>query len=153
MKRSTIAKTFTMAAVTALALGIATTAKAQGPQCSNASLQGTYAQKGTGVITAPPDMAGPLANVGTLTFDGNGNVTGVLVNSLNGTTVQTTETGTYKVNSDCTGTYTVQLAPLGITTNAFFVIGDSLNEIQIISTDPGGVITCVARKLFPPRSY
>jgi len=94
-------------------------------------------------------MAGPFANVGTLNFDGNGNLTGTLVNSINGTTVSATETGTYKVNSDCTGTYTVQISPLGITSQAYFVIDDSGNEVQIIVTDPGGVITCVARKQFP----
>ncbi len=70
MKRSTIAKTFTMAAVTALALCISPIANADDKGCSNATLRGTYAQTGTGVITAPPDQAGPFANVGTIVFDG-----------------------------------------------------------------------------------
>jgi len=47
MKRSTIAKTFTIAAVTALALGLAPTAKAADKGCTNATLQGTFSQKGT----------------------------------------------------------------------------------------------------------
>jgi len=70
-----IARTFTMAAVTALALAVAPTAKAQGLGCSNASLQGTFAFKGVGFIVSPASMAGPLADVNTLTFDGNGTVT------------------------------------------------------------------------------
>jgi hypothetical protein len=148
MKRSTIAKTFTIAAVTVLALGLAPTAKADDKGCTNATLSGTFAQKGSGVITAPPSIAGPMANVGTLTFDGHGAVTGALVNSLNGTIVPATEKGTYQVNPDCTGTYTVQISPLGITGHAFFVIDDVANEIQIITTDPGVVVICVARRQF-----
>ena len=149
MKPSTIAKTFTIAAVTALALGLAPTAKADDKGCTNATLNGTFSQRGTGVIIAPASIAGPMANVGTLTFDGHGVVTGTVVNSLNGTTVPATEKGTYHVNPDCTGTYTVQISPLGITGNAYFVIDDLANEIQIITTDPGVVIVCVARRQFP----
>ena len=143
------AKTFTIAAVTLLALGLAPTAKADDKGCTNATLNGTFSQKGTGVITAPPSLAGPMANVGTLTFDGRGAVTGALVNNLNGTIVPATEKGTYHVNADCTGTYTVLISPLGITGNAFFVIDSLANEIQILTTDPGSVVVCVARRQFP----
>ncbi len=152
MKRSTIVKTFTMAAVTALALGISAPAKADDKGCSNYTLRGTYAQTGTGAITAPPDMAGPFANVGTLVFDGNGGVTGGLVVNQNGSTAQATETGTYTVNSDCTGTYTVQISPFGITSQASFVIDNSGDELEILVTDPGSVITCVAKRLYPGRA-
>ena len=67
MKRSTIAKTFTIAAVSALALGTAPTMSAADKGCSNASLQGTFAYTGTGFTAA-----GPFAEVGTQTFDGKG---------------------------------------------------------------------------------
>ena len=93
----------------------------------------------------------PLANVGTVYFDGNGGLTGTLVVS-SGTSSQATETGTYTVNSDCTGTYTVQIAPFGITSQAFFAIDTNGDELEIIVTDPGSVITCVAKKLFPGRA-
>lgn len=149
MERS-ILRTFTIAAVTVLALGIASSANAQDKGCSNATLRGSYAQIGSGVITAPPDQAGPFANVGTLFFDGNGGLTGVIV--VNGSTAQATEIGTYKVNSDCTGTYTVEIDPFGITSNAFFAIGSNGDEVEIIVTDPGSAITCVAKKLYPGRA-
>jgi hypothetical protein len=152
MKRSTIAQTFTTAAVVALALCMSATAKADDKGCSANTLRGTYAQIGTGVITAPPDQAGPFANAGTLIFDGNGGLTGALVVSSNGSSSQATETGTYTVNSDCTGTYTVQIAPFGITSQAFFAIASNGDELEIITTDPGSVITCVAKKLFPGRA-
>ena len=152
MEHSTIAKTFTIATVAALALGMASTAKAQNKGCSNATLRGSYAQTGTGVITAPPDQAGPFANVGTLFFDGNGGLTGTIVVSQNGMSAQATEMGTYTVSSDCSGTYTVQIAPFGITSQAFFAIDASGDELEIIVTDPGSVITCVAKKLYPGRA-
>jgi hypothetical protein len=152
MKRSTIANTFTLAAVTVLALAISPAANAAEKGCTNATLRGSYAQIGSGVVTAPPDQAGPFANVGTLIFDGNGGLTGTVVASSNGSSAQATETGTYTVNSDCTGTYTVQIAPFGITSQAFFAIDTNGDELEIIVTDPGSVITCVAKKLFPGRA-
>ena len=147
MKRSTTTTLALAAAV--LALGLAPTAKADDKGCTNATLNGTFSQKGSGVILTPPSIAGPIANVGTLTFDGRGGLTGTVVNSLSGNTVAATEKGTYHVNSDCTGTYTVLISPLGITGNAFFVIDSQANEIQILTTDPGAVILCVARRQFP----
>src|SRR5581483_68301 len=97
MKRRTIAKTFAIAAVTALALGVAPAAKANNYKgCSNATLKGTFSHMGTGFTTAPPAMAQPFAGLGTDTFDGNGNITGTATVSINGNTVSDNEAGTYK---------------------------------------------------------
>ncbi len=148
----TAGKVFTIAAALTVALAVAPAANAQYNGCSNASLRGTFAQTGSGVITSPPDQAGPFANVGTLYFDGNGSVTGALTISQNGASAQATETGTYTVNSDCTGTYTVQINPFGFSSQAFFAIDSNGDELEIIVTDPGSVITCVAKKLFPGRA-
>jgi hypothetical protein len=148
---TTLGKVFTVAAALTLALAIAPAVRASDKGCSNNTLRGSYAQTGTGVITAPPDQAGPFANVGTIVFDGNGGLTGVLTISQSGMSAQATETGTYSVNSDCTGTYTVQIAPFGITSQAFFAIDTNGDELEIIVTDAGSVITCVAKKLYPGR--
>ena len=94
-------------------------------------------------------MAGPFAGVNTETFDGNSTVTGTGIGSLNGNIVPVTQEGTYTVNPDCTGTYTIQISPLGLTAHGFFVIDDGGNELQIVITDPGTVITCIARRQFP----
>ena len=151
-KCTNVGKVFTIAAALTLTLAISPTVQASDKGCSNFTLRGTYAQKGTGVITAPPDQAGPFANVGTLIFDGNGGLTGAVVASSNGSSSSATETGTYTVNSDCTGTYTVQIAPFGISSQAFFAIDTNGDELEIIVTDPGSVITCVAKKLYPGRA-
>ena len=148
MKRCTTAKAFTFVAVTALALAVASIAKAEGRGCSNSTLKGTFADKDTGFLTAPPAMAGPFAGVNLETFDGHGTLTGTGIVSLNGNIFQATYRGTYTVNADCTGTYTVKNS-LGFTIHAFFVIADGGNELQIVITDPDTVITCIARKQFP----
>jgi hypothetical protein len=58
-------------------------------------------------------------------------------------------TGTYTVNPDCTGTLTLQVAPIGVTVHVFFAIDDSGNEFQAIETDSGLAITRIARRQFP----
>jgi hypothetical protein len=151
MLRSTIAKTFTMAAITALALGVASTANADDKGCSTASLQGTFAYTSTGFITAPPEIAGPFAETGTQTFDGRGHTTAAVTLSQNGNILPVTVTGTYTVNPDCTGTMTLQVSPIAVTVDVFFVIDDSGNGFQAIETDSGLVITRVGRKLYPGR--
>ena len=152
MKRNTIAKTFTMAAAAALALATSPTAKADDKGCSNATLRGTFAYTSTGFITAPPAFAGPFAETGTQTFDGNGGTTAAVTLSQNGNILAVTVTGAYKVNPDCTGTMTLQVSPIAVTVDVLFVIDDGGNGFQAIETDPGLVITRIGRRLFPGKA-
>lgn len=147
MKRSTIAKNFTIAAIATLALALAPTAKAAEKGCSNASIKGTYAFKGTGSVLESPIAL--LDVVFAQTFDGKGALTATGLQSHNGNVLQVTQTGTYTVNPDCTGTYTAQVSPISITVHFFFVIADSGNELTVISTDALTVLAGVARKQFP----
>src|SRR3974390_2203877 len=148
MKRITIGKTFTIAAITVLALGLAPTANAKG--CSNATLKGTFAEKDTGFIMNPPPAAASLfAGVNLDTFDGKGTITATGFGTVDGNGGPQTEIGTYTVNPDCTGTYEVLISPGGFTAHAYFVIADGGNELQIVVTDPGTVVTCIAHKQFP----
>jgi hypothetical protein len=143
MKRTTIAKTL-IAIVTLLAPGIALKAQAQ-DGCSNSSLNGSFAYKATGTLTAPQPNPGQIAIVGRSTFDGNGATGGSQIVSSNGFIFPVNLSGTYQVNPDCTGTFSFQLAP-GVTINFFFVIDDNRKELQIIQTDPGAIVTGTARK-------
>ncbi len=147
MKRSTIAKNFAIAAVTALALGVAPMAKADNKGCSNASLKGTFAHFASGFEIAPPSIAGPLVGAGTDTFDGKGNATATAMLSINGTIVPVTGTGTYTVNPDCTGIYKIPGSTL------FFVIADSGNEIHAICIDPGVVLSHTFRRQYPAGDW
>ncbi len=151
MKRSTIAKTFTLAAVTALALSVAPTAKADDKGCSNASLNGTFAVTTTGFNVAAPAPVGPaFAQVSTQVFDGRGGTTNAGMSNSNGTVGQANNVGTYTVNPDCTGTFTL-VGRLG-TANWFFVIADNWNEIRAICVDPYAVLTKIGRRIYPGRN-
>src|SRR5580693_4823256 len=101
MKCSNATKTFAIAAVTAVALSLTPAAMADNKGCSNATLQGTFAFNGTGFIVSPAVVAGPLANVNVLTFDGVGGTSSATgIQSQNGNISSVTETGTYQVNLD-----------------------------------------------------
>ncbi len=147
MQRTAIAKSFAIAVITALALGIAPAAKADNKGCSNATLKGTFAHTASGFEIAPPAIAGPLAGVGTDTFDGKGGVVASATISLNGNIVSVTGTGTYTVNPDCTGTYKIP------GTTLTFVIANDGNEIHAICIDPGVVLSHTFRRQFPAGDW
>lgn len=147
MTRSTIAKPFAIGAVAALALGLAPMAKAEPKECSVATLEGSFVRRDSGYVVTPPAIAGPLAGVHLVVFDGNGSFTSAGFSSLNGNVSESTGTGTYTVNPDCTGSYT-SLSSTGRTGTAFFVIADKGNEIHILPTNTGASIICIARKVF-----
>jgi hypothetical protein len=150
MKRTTIAETFAIAAVTALALGIAPAAKAQvNKGCNTATLQGTFAYTVTGaLVAAPAPQLGPYAEAGAQTFDGNGSTTASGMSSINGNVTSATRTGTYTVNSDCTGTFSLQIAP-GISSHYFFVIANNGAAYHAVCLDPVAVITRFGTRLYP----
>jgi hypothetical protein len=152
MKRSNTSKTFAIAAVTALALAIAPTAKAQAYKgCSNATLRGTFAYTVTGSLVAAPAPLGPYAEVGAQTFDGNGVTIVAGMSNTNGTAAATSRTGTYTVNADCTGTFSIDIRP-GISSHYFFVIANDGSAYQAVCLDPVAVITRFGTRLYPGRA-
>ena len=90
-----------MIAITVLAMALASVVpSAAAQQCSLAGAAGKYAFSDHGTVV---DI-GPRAAVGLLTFQASGKVEGPVTASLNGTITQTTLSGTYAVNPDCSGT-------------------------------------------------
>src|SRR5215467_8898566 len=150
MKRSTIARTFGIGAVAGLALGLAPLAEAEAKTCSNATIKGAFARTDQGFVIPSNSAPMPLAGRSLMTFDGNGRWMATGYGSLNGTQFPpTTSTGTYTVNADCTGHYEPDIAPPGRTGQAFFVIVDGGNGLQIFPLDQTATIICVARRIFP----
>jgi hypothetical protein len=68
-------------------------------RCSAASLQGPYGTFGTGTVARTP-----LAFVGVLNFDGNGQFSGYHDENHGGAIGSATESGPYKLDPDCHGT-------------------------------------------------
>ena|SRR5712664_3967650 len=112
-------------------------------ECSNGTLEGTYGFTRQGFNPA----RGHVGAIGEITFDGTGNFTGLETNVQEATgVIRSTFTGTYQVNSDCTGSTVV-----GTNNTLDFVIVSGGNEVFAISTidDPPGaqrVVNYVLKK-------
>src|SRR5215831_21390650 len=91
-------------------LGFASPAEAQ--QCSAERSAGYYAFTLTGVVISPTGPV-PIAGVGTATLDSAGKATGTESRSVGGDFADETFAGTYTVNSNCTGTATLQFYESG----------------------------------------
>jgi hypothetical protein len=117
----------------ALILSMAASAHAAGP-CSLARAAGHWSFTDNGTVVG----VGPRTAVGVWTLDGNGNLlNGVAASSLNGSVANETFSGTYTVNSDCTGTVDVKI--YSGTTELFDVTGfiaydDDMKEMRGVFT-------------------
>jgi hypothetical protein len=133
-----------LSAIGAIAAAIVLFAGAPQAQssCTNNILNGTYGRQLEGMVAEGNSSAAkiggfvPIVQVGYLTFDGNGNVSGQHDSSLGGFLVPHTDPGTYSVNPDCT-TGTIFFAYNG--TSLSFVITGGGEEIKVVYTIPGGV--------------
>ena len=151
MKRTVASKTLVAVLATVFALGILPKAWADDHRgCSDASLQGSFGFTSTGTLLAlPPPLAGPFTEIGRQTFDGRGNTDATATLSANGNIVSgVTLQGTYLVNPDCTGSMTLFVSPIGVTSHVDFVIDDDGAELRAIITDAGIVENRVYKKQF-----
>jgi hypothetical protein len=106
--------------------------------CSVETLEGGYGLtfsgfSTNGAVPAPINAFVPVAGVGLMTFDGNGNLSASETVSLGGQILSVNLPGTYTVNSDCTGSLTTANAHLNL------VIVRNGREILAINTQQGRV--------------
>jgi hypothetical protein len=104
--------------------------------CTNLGVKHTYATEATGLIIG----TGQVAFVGQLKLNGAGALTGTETISLNGAiTSGVPVTGTYQINSNCTGT--AAITPQGSPTrNVNLVIVNGGKELMVIETDANTVV-------------
>jgi len=123
------------------ATAVAQSTRASGPEgngrCSNRTLKGSYGELLNGTILG----YGPFTVVGVATFDGNGNWSRVETSNVNGQVFPETLTGTYTVNSDCSGT-----ALMTNGESSAFVIVNEGRKIFAMGTNPIAVLTVVLEK-------
>ena len=108
--------------------------------CSNNALKGPFGViwTGTRIDGGEPGLR---AGVGLLILDGNGGLSGSATKSKNGLIIPIPIiTGTYTVNSDCTGFATMTDSD-GEVRNFNFVIIEAHESVLGIQTDDGRVIT------------
>ncbi len=132
----------------ALAVVVTTTSTVYA-QCSNATLTGNYAFIYSGANAPGHSVTGKNtfgnAAVGVLTFDGAGNlpsITYTVVFNGHASSTSVPDTGTYTVNSDCTGTLTDET----IDVHFSFAIAGGGAEFFAIQTDTGNTDTFDAKK-------
>ena len=129
-----------------------------GRKCSDETLKGTYGFRVSGEILAGT-LSRPTSTVAVFrdgvaltNFDGQGGLTqqdfvlgnGVPNSGPTETGFQDMETGTYKVNANCTGTFTINFAaPPGDTTGAVIVT-------MFVLTNNGRTIHTIVSSLTPP---
>ena len=106
--------------------------------CSNSTIRGSYAFTIHGTLFLPDGSTLVIDGIDKITFDGKGNLTQLDAVAVNGNvaTGWRLSTGTYAVNADCTGTFTVTNGtqpPVHLQ----MIIGQSGNTIHDMVTDPG----------------
>ena len=110
--------------------------------CSLRTLKGSYGDTISGTIVG----FGPIAAIGVTNFDGQGHFTGTDTVNINGSGgISESSTGTYTVNSDCTGS-SVTTFPDGRVVSLSFVIVNHGKEFLFLNTAPGLVITGSSKK-------
>ena len=126
----------------------ATSGKAQETQsCTNATLQGPYGYLLQGNLLEQGTVV-PYADMGSLTADGKGNFSGTGTQSFAGTIESGTGiTGTYIVNTDCTGSASLNYG--GQVSSAFhfnLVILNNGQEFRFMQIDNGFIDSGTARQ-------
>jgi hypothetical protein len=144
-----------LAIVFLASLIVSRSAVAKDHGCSTALTAGDWAFTDTGSIIG----LGPFGAIGTFTLDAAGNVIGEQTNSVNGSIAHLTFSGTYTVNTDCTGTANIDVFdPSGNkvrTSGLDLAFDDDVQEMRSIFTSvvlPNGtplptVIMLQARRL------
>src|SRR3989475_5254945 len=121
--------------------------------CSNESVHGTYGYSSQGFVSVTPDISPalflPQAQTGLVTFDGKGIVTSgtYTINSTDptGEVGRGTFTGTYVINSDCTGSLESHPDSGGSLHYDLLVLSPA--ELVAIATDVGGSQIYSAKKI------
>jgi len=133
-------------ALTAFALFAVLTPVALAADCTLESAKGTWAYSFSGsVFNAQANAFVPVASVGRITFDGNGNVSGRETQASPSGSQEVTFSGTYTENHDCTGTVSLRTSA-NRTESVNFVVADDDNEAYLIITSPGSVMTGTTKR-------
>ena len=131
-----------------LQLGHPQSAMAQ-PECSEATLRGTYIYAYDGFIVGEGGEQQPFAYSGIESYDGAGTMTGIFSGSTNGVIDEDVlYTGTYTVNADCTSELTTVDPEFGETHYDQFV-DPSGDEFRFVQTDEGVVASGSERRVSP----
>jgi hypothetical protein len=111
--------------------------------CSLASLKGDYGSVLKGEVLG----SGPIVSVGVTTFDGKGHFVADQTINSNGNVAQSSGTGTYTVNRNCTG----NAEPAGLGPHSFVII-DSGKQMDLMDNNATEVLTIHFTKIESARN-
>lgn len=126
--------------------------------CSNATLKGYYGVQISGTRPAPSVLSGVQAMPGTTEqvvgvsiqiYDGDGTFiqTDNVKGSLSGITPNRAGTGTYSVNADCTGTFTVNNPGNPPIVNSFVIVDNGQAFLTAVVSPQPVLVTATGRKM------
>jgi hypothetical protein len=120
--------------------------QAEASSCSQATVSGSYGYTTSGFVALGGGFV-PAAAAGRIDFDSQGNVTGTQTRIVGGSALAETYSGTYTVNPDCTGDFTVVVQPDTRTSSVHLVWTDNAKGVSAVFTTPGFVLTATASRI------
>ena len=121
--------------------------------CDNTSWSGSFGLTASGYVYTDASYYFPsyVSLTGRLSADGAGALTGAETMNFDGTPYRISLTGSYSVNSDCTGSITLNLADASSgasygSQHFDFVIVDDGKELDVTETDGGYIVTGALKK-------
>ncbi|PYV70038.1 MAG: hypothetical protein DMG97_20360 [Acidobacteria bacterium] len=136
-------------AIVFFALATVMASTAAHASCSLANVAGSYGYTTSGFVAIAPGTFAPAAAAGRITFDGNGHVHGTQTRVVAGSSLDETYSGTYSVNTNCTGSFTVLVEPDTRTSTIDLVWTDNTNGVSAVFTNPGFILTATGRRISP----
>jgi len=132
----------------AIALIISFPLTSHASACSNSTIRGSYAYTIHGQVFLPNGPALLINGLARTTFDGEGNLTELDAISVNGNVAPgwVSNTGTYSVNPDCTGTITVTNGNQPLI-HGQMIVAQSGNTIHEMLIDPGFATTADGERI------
>jgi hypothetical protein len=126
--------------------------------CNNWLIAGVYGFTIEGTKLQGPGPVGPQVGVALTEFDGQGGLQQIDSVAIDGVqTANFSETptrGTYSVNADCTGTFTLNFTDGRPTVTTYFVVVDNGNEIDtMVKGVPPGVAGVIATRSIGKRRF
>jgi hypothetical protein len=116
--------------------------------CDASVISGTYGYAIQGFFFDSGGNLQVYSSAGAFVLDGAGNLVGKETDAASGAVSRAAViTGTYTVNSDCSGSFTTNSPTVGGPFTYDFAITDSGNGLQMVESDQGTNITGSARKL------
>jgi len=141
MKKQLVTNAAALVLLTFAALGSGY-AQSKSHVCNNKLIAGYYGFTLQGNKLAGMGPTGPQVGVAMTKFDGKGGLTQIDTVTIDGEVVSdfthSPANGTYKVNSDCTGTFTIVFTDNRPTVVVNFVVVANGDEIDTVVISAGG---------------